>query len=30
MAINARGMREPARVLQVSPTTVLNALKKGL
>ena len=28
MAMNARGIRDPARVLHVSPTTVINELKK--
>ncbi len=28
MAMNASGMRDTARVLHVSPTTVINALKK--
>ena len=28
MALNARGMRDTARVLHVSPTTVINELKK--
>ena len=29
MAMNASGIRDTARVLHVSPTTVLNELKKG-
>jgi transposase-like protein len=29
MALNASGMRDTARVLHVSPTTVMNELKKG-
>lgn len=29
MAMNARGIRDTARVLHVSPTTVLKELKKG-
>src|SRR5439155_24506472 len=29
MALNARGIRDTARVLHVSPTTVLKELKKG-
>jgi transposase-like protein len=28
MALNASGIRDTARVLHVSPTTVINALKK--
>jgi len=29
MAINGSGIRDTARVLPVSPTTVITALKKG-
>jgi len=29
MAMNASGIRDTARVLHVSPTTVINELKKG-
>jgi transposase-like protein len=29
MAMNTSGIRDTARVLQVSPTTVLKELKKG-
>ena len=29
MALHARGIRDTARVLHVSPTTVINALKKS-
>jgi insertion element IS1 protein InsB len=29
MALNGRGIRDTARVLNVSPTTVINTLKKG-
>src|SRR5712691_2245476 len=30
MAMNASGIRDTARVLHVSPTTVINELKKGI
>jgi len=29
MALNGRGIRDTARVLKISPTTVINALKNG-
>lgn len=29
MAINGRGIRDPARVLKISPTTVIATLKKS-
>jgi transposase-like protein len=29
MAMNASGIRDTARLLHVSPTTVINELKKG-
>jgi len=29
MAMNASGIRDTARVLHISPTTVINELKKG-
>ncbi len=29
MALNGSGIRETARVLEISPTTVINELKKG-
>lgn len=28
LALNGRGIRDPARVLKISPTTVMNELKK--
>jgi transposase-like protein len=30
MAINGRGIRDTARVLDISPTTVINELKKRI